>query len=312
MALAMFACSDNNALIDAQKKDGALPGEFSISPTRKIRFSQGNLQYCPIYDKWRFAENQYDTCGLAAYEKRSATYSGWIDLFAWGTSGCNENALPYSQDYFPRGYYDQDGDWHYTGTTIPDMSSNRNYDWGIYNAISNGGNQKGLWRTPGAEDYEYIFTKRRNCENLCAFAIVNGVWGIILLPDNWKLPAGLDLISFADQNYIINPNNRDDNLLFEYINEALEDVETTKAIKNKYSTNEWRKMESAGAVFLPAEYTDGGGGYRDEGDVVYWTITPNGNGDAWFLWAEMGTIGLLGGDDSMYYGGCVRLIQDIN
>ena len=32
---------------------------FSISETRQVVFSPGNLQYCPKKDIWRFAEKQY-------------------------------------------------------------------------------------------------------------------------------------------------------------------------------------------------------------------------------------------------------------
>lgn len=114
--------------------DGVLPGAFSVSATKKVNFSQGNLQYQASTKTWRFAENQYDMIG-AANSNISSTYNGWIDLFGWGTSGYN-NKYPYMTSTTNADYGDGNND--IAGT---------NYDWGVYNAISNGGNAKGLWRT---------------------------------------------------------------------------------------------------------------------------------------------------------------------
>ena len=80
--------------------DGALPGLFSVSATKQVHFSQGNLQYQASTNTWRFAEHQYDYVGtqtadycgfyggnVSGSDNRniSSTYNGWIDLFGWGT-----------------------------------------------------------------------------------------------------------------------------------------------------------------------------------------------------------------------------------
>lgn len=89
--------------------NGVLPGEFSISKSDKIQFSQGNLQYQASTKVWRFAENQYDFVGGENYgieagnnHLMSATYDGWIDLFAWSADEvsfapylCSKNASDY-------------------------------------------------------------------------------------------------------------------------------------------------------------------------------------------------------------------------
>ena len=36
-----------------------------------------------------------------------------------------------------------------------------NYDWGVNNAISNGGNEAGLWRTLTIEEWKYLMESRR-------------------------------------------------------------------------------------------------------------------------------------------------------
>ncbi|MBP5725116.1 MAG: hypothetical protein J6X18_16275, partial [Bacteroidales bacterium] len=126
-----------------QIQDGAILAEFSVSDSTKVYFSQGNLQYQASTGTWRFAEHQYDMIG-SDNSNISSSYSGWIDLFGWGTSGWNSGAnayQPYStstsySDYYPGGSYSND----LTG-------SYANADWGVYNKISNGGNSAGMWRT---------------------------------------------------------------------------------------------------------------------------------------------------------------------
>ena len=99
---------------------GALPGAFSVSATKKVYFSQGNLQYQASTKTWRFASAQYTRVGASGNNKISATYTGWIDWFAWGTGS---NPISTSSS-----------------------SSSSFTDWGV-NKIFNGGNQANLWRT---------------------------------------------------------------------------------------------------------------------------------------------------------------------
>ncbi|MBQ0154797.1 MAG: hypothetical protein KBS70_08475, partial [Bacteroidales bacterium] len=58
---------------------GSTIGSFSVSPTTKVTFAPGNLQYQASTNTWRFAEHQYDYVG-DANTNISATYDGWIDL----------------------------------------------------------------------------------------------------------------------------------------------------------------------------------------------------------------------------------------
>ncbi len=61
-------------------------------------------------------------------------------------------------------------------------------DWGIYNPIVNGGNQAGLWRTLTGTEWGYVLGRRWTPY---AIAIVNGVWGVVVLPDGWDEPETL-------------------------------------------------------------------------------------------------------------------------
>jgi len=62
--------------------NGKLPGSFSVSATKKVCFSQGNLQYQGSTNSWRFATHQYDFIGNAAGNTApSESQTEWMDLF---------------------------------------------------------------------------------------------------------------------------------------------------------------------------------------------------------------------------------------
>lgn len=164
--------------VEVNKENGVLPGKFSVSPTKKVQFAMGNLQYQASSKKWRFAENQYDVIGYDN-ENISATYSGWIDLFGYGTSGSNTQPYETSKDYSD--YPEAD----IVGT---------NNDWGKFNAISNGGNKAGLWGTLTKDEMEYLLEGRPNAKKLNTSAVVCNMPGYIILSDDWKAPTGITMI----------------------------------------------------------------------------------------------------------------------
>ena len=77
---------------------GAINGKFSVSECQYVYFAKGNLQYNAVQGThatadggteqgtWRFADHQWDYVGSDNCNI-SQTYDGWIDLFAYGTSG---------------------------------------------------------------------------------------------------------------------------------------------------------------------------------------------------------------------------------
>ena len=134
---------------------------FQVSSSgKKVYFSKGNLQYQASTDTWRFAENQYEYIG-GENANISSSYSGWIDLFGWGTGNNPTLASKDNEDY----------------ATFT--------DWGV-NAISNGGNKANQWRTLTSSEWEYVFTN-----SLHIPATVCGVAGILLFPADWECPDGL-------------------------------------------------------------------------------------------------------------------------
>lgn len=114
--------------------EGTLEGLFSVAKNKKVRFSKGNLQYNPAANQFRFAERQYDFVGWDN-SKLDKNYAGWIDLFAYGTSGYRDKTPYYS--VLNNTYYGN-GEKNLEGTS---------YDWGVYNRTLGGGEREGMWRT---------------------------------------------------------------------------------------------------------------------------------------------------------------------
>lgn len=145
---------------DSNKPDLKKTHAFSISKNKKVLFSKGNLQYHPLNNEWRFAESQLDRMNEVKEEDLSATYNGWIDLFAWGTGDCPTKV----------------------GS---DTAFVKFVDWGT-NKIGN--DKPNTWRTLTNEEWEYLFSGRNNADSLCAIAQIAGMNGLVLLPDNWICP----------------------------------------------------------------------------------------------------------------------------
>ena len=206
--------------------EGALSGYFSVNGSgHKVCFSKGNLQYQATTNTWRFAEKQWTYIGNDN-SKIGKNYSGWIDLFGWGTSGYNcGNDFYHPYDYTLNADHLNDNQYGPKGETSLTGSNSRS-DWGVYNAISNGGNQAGLWRTMTHEELEYLlFTRSTSSGIRYAKAKVNNINGLILFPDNWN-----------KSTYSISGAN---------------DVAANFSANNISSSN-WTKLENAGCVFLPA------------------------------------------------------------
>ena len=144
---------------------------FSVSFSKQVYFSPGNLQYHPANNEWRFAENQTDYIG-DANSNCSSTYNGWLDLFGWSTSATYFGVSTST---------DREND--YLGSFV---------DWGT-NKI--GTDAPNTWRTLSYDEWEYVVFDRPNASSLCGVAQVNDVNGLILLPDSWTCPSGISFKS---------------------------------------------------------------------------------------------------------------------
>ena len=261
---------------------GAINGLFTINEDGdQVYFSQGNLQYQASTNTWRFAENQWDFV-REGNENISPTYDGWIDLFNWGTSGYNHGAncyQPWSISTEPSDYY------AYGIETCNLFDQSGEADWG-YNSISNGGNKEGLWRTLDINEWGCLLFERMTMSEIrFAKARVNGVDGLIILPDNWIV-----------SNYTLNCTN---------------DVEANFD-QNVIEYNQWMSiLQESGAVFLPIAGNRIGTSfvYGDSGD--YWSSTRKLDYD--FAWDVRIKWNLLDySDGNGHIGQSVRLVQNAN
>ena len=264
--------------VSAMASEGALTGRFTINAQGdQVVFSQGNLQYQAGTGTWRFANNQWDVIGTDN-TNISPTYAGWIDLFGWATSGWdsgNNAYQPYSTSTTPSDYGLHDLWFGYNMT-----GSHANADWGVYNAISNGGNAAGLWRTLTYDELNYLFNRRNDASNLRSQLTVNGVHGYAILPDDFTQPAGISFVATAD-NWTA----------------------------NNYDSTAWQQMEAAGAVFLPAA------GCRSGADAInnineqgyYWTASLYNGYLKYMIFFRENTATLY--HFTAEYGLSVRLVQ---
>lgn len=138
--------------------DGAISGVFSVSDSKQVYFSKGNLRYAS--SKWSFFDNQYDY-----YTSYSA--DAW-DKFGWSTA-----ATTY-------GMNTSTSNSSYSGDFV---------DWGA--TMGTG------WRTLSKDEWTYLFNTRsasavNGTDNgRYAKAKVNDVQGVILFPDTYTHPDGL-------------------------------------------------------------------------------------------------------------------------
>lgn len=292
---------------------------FSVSATKQVGFSMGDLQYKAegsYYDAnnnvvggtWRFAEYQFECVGGVVkgqsyglvYENGvkcdnsliSSTYNGWIDLFGWGTSGCNHGARCYE----PWSAIDGNNQsYHYAyGIQNRNLNSDTGFaDWGIYHSSTTQGhgdvisNGNGVaWRTPqgGTEggntrEWTYLLSDRTcSYHRYAAVALtvrgtsdngvstVNGVSacgttvnGLVIFPDTFTWPSLVSELSTFDHSGGNYPQ--------------------------KLTEAQWSLLEQAGAVFLPAA-----GGWRMGTTIQngpsyweYWSATYYDNRYAWVM-----------------------------
>ena len=149
--------------------EGALSGLFSVSASKKVYFSKGNLMAdfnsAGNSYTWSFANNQWGCVGDHAANNvitgtGTVSAAGSVDLFGWSATNYNTYGIDSTTD-----------GQHYRGDFR---------DWGT-NAISNGGNTANLWSTMSDTEWDYL-----KSHATWGMATVAGVCGLIILPDNYS------------------------------------------------------------------------------------------------------------------------------
>ena len=275
------------SMTDATTPTGATNGLFTINSSGdQVWFSQGNLNYSNYYtNKLRFFESPtfmvLDWQNNIDYSSHY-TSTGSFEHFGWGTSGYNHGAVcyqPWSTSTTNSDYY------AYGEAGLNLYDGNGQADWG-YNAIGNGDNQEGLWRTPTYSDWQYMIYNRSTPSGIRyakAMFYNSNLKGLILLPDDWST----SVYPLKNTNYPFATFN-----------------------SNVITSEEWLAMKDAGAVFLPAT------GYRD-GNMIndcytvgaYWTASYD-NDDRAFHFEFSSSNVALNNRYQRHCGLSVRLVRD--
>ena len=235
-ALALLLITAGSAWAEAESPT-ACSGRFTINPEgSQVLFAHGNLQAdCSPADDdgsttetftWRFAANQWECIG--GYSSSgggtatgnnyingdgSLSAAGTVDLFNWvGASSSLMGDAAYG--------INKGGD---------NAGEGLKTDWGTMFGAG--------WRTLSKDEWDYVFNTRKTSSGVrYAKATVNGVAGVILLPDDWN----------TSYKYLAETNAADVNFSANTIN-----------------SSDWtNSLEAHGAVFLPAA------GYRSSDKVL--------------------------------------------
>lgn len=267
----LFASCESN---DLKMKNGI--GVFSVGEGKIVTFSPGNLQYTQSTNTWSFAKNQWDYIGLSnvtggsdfsyEWDKEGTALGDKIDLFGWSTSTTNFGASTsiLSSDY--------------SGSFV---------DWGT-NKIDN--DAPNTWRTLTADEWRHLRDGRPNASSLIGVARVNGVNGLILLPDDWPYPVDIIFKSGFQEHY---------------------NADNDYAVYQTFNAAQWSKLEAAGAVFLPAA------GIREKGTALfrvqdggyYWSSTEYDSDEARYFRFQSDRRGM--DYSERFYGKSVRLVKDL-
>ncbi len=195
------------------------------------------------------------------------------------------------QVVFAQGNLSEDGhgfvehQWEYgglfgwgTGDRPADTADDRHsyvhfVDWGK--------NVEGGWCTLTADEWHYLLFDRTDADEKRTVGTVNGIHGLILLPDEWEQPTECVIVSLAKGWDV-----------------------------NVYSVSQWEQMENAGAVFLPAAgFRWGEVSYSDDCQGLYWSSTTKEEGCPYTMHFD-GSILSVDWDNTPHFGQSVRLVRD--
>jgi hypothetical protein len=258
---------------------GAINGKFTVNADGdQVYFSKGNLRatYNGSAWSWAFATNQWDIIGNEAANTSingngTISGTGTVDLFGWvGVNSAFTGTAIY-------GITNSTTANQYGNTKDEALKS----DWG--NTIGAG------WYTLTIDEWTYVLNTRTTTSGVrYAKATVNGIEGLILLPDDWST----GYYSLASTN-------------------------TTDAAftSNEISSTDWtNSLEAHGAVFLPAC------GYRNGTTVTisspnqgfYWSSTSSSSNALQARRLNFNNIGLnLSSSTVRTRGHSVRLVYDV-
>ena len=187
-------------------------------------------------------------------------------------------------------------------------------DWGVNTIYDD--TEGNLWRTLSADELQYILSGREHAESLCGMVTItieDVDWefrGLVLFPDEAYDMANSDGRRLDFSNELHMYTYKDGNK-FAY------------SVNNKYTHEQWKQLEAAGAVFLQEaavmvdkDFLPGGDLSFDKGvmSVKYWTSTPSDDSKAkaLVLSENMKLDNGLIIDLNRYFRIPVRLVKDVD
>ena len=238
--------ANNGYSVSWKMSDAGKVGQFTSSSSGdQIFFAKGNLQYNASEPTYKWRFAEHQYDKIGTSGETWDT-STWVDLFGWGTwTGANPNPTNTSNNYYDYSWDESDF------IKESQLVSQHAYDW----------------RTPSTDEWAYIINNRKTStvsgtnNARWTVAMINGKNGYILFPDIYFHPAGVTALDPS----------------------AINKEHITWGV-NRYSTEDWKKMEAAGAVFLPSANGRSGNKYStplsDVGDVAYyWSKSPVSGND---------------------------------
>lgn len=266
-----ISCMDGTDYTNSGPVTGELPGKFTVSADGKqVVFAEGNLEYMRSHQFAHISDKQWESLTGNNQWISDPTNINWLDLFGWGT-GNVADLVKYS-------------------TNTADYATFT--DWGNL-TFRNLNPTDNPWRTLTADEWDYILNGRADAANkrtiggLIADPRAKPVGGAILLPDDFVLPAGIQM-----------------------------DMSATDFNTNAYSYNDWYQLEQNGAIYLPLS------AYREGTDIYdydahrsdlgyggyYWTSTADGDANAKYI--KVDTNGWSIASDTRDKGFAIRLVKD--
>ena len=250
------------------------PHPFSVSPSRTVSFSPGNLQY--VGGSYKFADAQYEfigyqddnNCDLLPWRTTapdSEIFADWTDVISGGWSTLSTDEFRYLL-----------GDFEYL---LDNVANEYVVVAPVTNFGRNGGNPHAL------RAFATIYTADAAIE------------GLLILPDDWTTaPEGCREVVCGR---------------WEASEDAVLD-NTYNAGGTAGSSGDWDKMEAAGAVFLPLAGCYANGSVMP-GFGVYWSATHADDQSSevitWFFNDGLHFTTHVNRSD---YGCSVRLVKDFS
>ena len=156
---------------------------FSVGPTQKVTFSPANLQYTKSTDSWSFMPNEVMTVEANGSVGTNYASQDVVSLFTWGANG-NNGILPYNTNNTFWQWTEGAGNGY-----LLTVDEENGSDWSVKaNAANLGGHND--WRTPTQDEWTYLLGTannahqcRVNAKNLRKYRAINGVEGLVILPD---------------------------------------------------------------------------------------------------------------------------------